>query len=237
MNVWHGHACPRCDSRLSRISTLFLFRQPRQHRQLLQILPYRTRRSPPEHNPLAANDFLRRDAGLRSQNRTFFDAHMVGDAYLTTDYNIIFHHGAAGEPGLRRDDHIFSNLYVVANMHQVVDLRPAPDARYIQRSAVNGCVCSDLDVVFNFQSADLGELLIASGLLIADVAESVAAQYRARMNYYSITNSHARIDRHVRIQFAVASHRDVGSHHASRPDSCVVAELHTLAEHHISAHI
>src|SRR5437763_12914749 len=162
---------------------------------------------------------------------------MVGDAYLTTDYNIIFHHGAAGEPGLRRDDHIFSNLYVVANMHQVVDLRPASDARNIQRSAVNGCVSSDLDVVFNFQSADLRELLIASGLLIAHIAESVTPQHRARVNNYSITNANARIDGYVRIQFAVSSDHDVGSHHTSRPDSRVVADLHTLAEHHISAHI
>src|SRR5437762_10897905 len=132
---------------------------------------------------------------------------MVGDAYLTTDHNTIFHHGAAGESGLCRDDHIFSNLYVVANMHQVVDLRPAPDARYIQRSAVNGCVCSDLDIVFNFQPANLRKLLIASGLLIAHIAESVTPQHRARVNNYSITNANARIDGYVRIQFAVSSDR------------------------------
>src|SRR5437870_13884411 len=122
-------------------------------------------------------------------------------------------------------------------MHQVVDLRPAPDARYIQRSAVNGCVCSDLDVVFKFPSADLGELLIASGLLIAHIAESVTPQHRARVNNYSITNANARIDGYVRIQFAVSSDHDVGSHYTSRPDSRVVADLHTLAEHYIMVHI
>src|SRR3989442_15392272 len=107
-------------------------------------------------------------------------------------------------------------------MHQVVDLRPAPDARYIQRSAVNGCVCPDLDVVFNFQSADLGELLMASGLPIAPIAKSVTPQPRARVNNYSITNANARIDGFVRIQFAVSSDHDVGSNHTARPDSRVV---------------
>src|SRR5947208_16145112 len=110
-------------------------------------------------------------------------------------------------------------------MHQVVDLRPAPDARYIQRSAVNGCVCSDLDVVFNFQSADLGELLIASGLLIAHIAASVTPQHRARVNTYSITNANARLDGYVRIQSAVSPDHDVAPHHTSRPDPRPAADL------------
>src|SRR5207249_11281582 len=101
-------------------------------------------------------------------------------------------------------------------MHQVVDLRPAPDARYIQRSAVNGCVCSDLDVVFNFQSADLRELLIPSGHLIALIADSVTTQHTARVNNYSITKANLRIDGYVRIQFEVSSDHDVDYHHTSR---------------------
>src|SRR5207247_10710993 len=101
----------------------------------------------------------------------------------------------------------------------------------------NSRVRASLDAVFKSQSADLWELRIAAGLLIAHIAESVTSQHRARVNNCSITNANARIDGYVRIQFAVSSDHDVGSHHTSRPDSRVVADLHTLAEHHISAHI
>src|SRR6266478_7127099 len=162
---------------------------------------------------------------------------MIGNAHLPADHNVIFHDRTARESALRSDDHIFPNLYVMPDMYQIVDLRASPDAGHIQGAAINSRVSSDLDVVFNFQSADLRELLIASGLLIAHIAESVTPQHRARVNNYSITNANARIDGYVRIQFAVSSHHGVGSYHTSRPDSRVVADLHTLAEHHISAHI
>src|SRR2546426_41886 len=107
---------------------------------------------------------------------------MIGNAPLPADHNVIFHDRTARESALRSDDHIFPNLYVMPDMYQIVDLRASPDAGHIQGAAINSRVSSDLDVVFNFQSADLRELLIASGLLIAHIAESVTPQHRARVN-------------------------------------------------------
>src|SRR5438445_2072129 len=104
---------------------------------------------------------------------------MIGNAHLPADHNVIFHDRTARESALRSDDHIFPNLYVMPDMYQIVDLRASPDAGHIQGAAINSRVSSDLDVVFNFQSADLRELLIASGLLIAHIAESVTPQHRA----------------------------------------------------------
>ena len=68
---------------------------------------------------------------MRPQNRTFFDAHMIGNAYLPADHGIFFNHGTAGESRLRSDNHIFPNLHVMADMNQIVDLRTTSDASYI----------------------------------------------------------------------------------------------------------
>ena len=56
------------------------------------------------------------------------------------------------------------------------------------------------------------------------------------MNNYSIANADAGINRHIRIQLAVASKHRTRSCYASRPDSSVVADPYILAEHHVSAY-
>ena len=83
---------------------------------------------------------------------------------------------AAGEAGLRGDDDVLADLHVVADVDEVIDFCAAADAGFVERAAVDGRVGSDLDVVFDDEASDLRELLVASGLGVADVAEAFTAE-------------------------------------------------------------
>ena len=69
-----------------------------------------------------------------------------------------------GNAGLGRDHHVFPDVDVVADVHQVVDFRAPADARDIQGAAVDRRVGADFDVVFNLEPANLREFFVASGL-------------------------------------------------------------------------
>src|SRR3954452_19667918 len=102
---------------------------------------------------------------------------MLADAYLAANDNAVFYRYAARKPSLRRDNHVLAKLAVVANMNQIIYLRSPPDTCGLQRTAVNGCVCPNLHVVFDFKFSDLRKLVVPPGFRIAYISESVAPQY------------------------------------------------------------
>jgi hypothetical protein len=65
------------------------------------------------------------DAALPAEDCARFNVHVIGDPYLASDDHAIFYDRASGDTGLRRNDHVFANVYVVADVHQVIDFRAA----------------------------------------------------------------------------------------------------------------
>ena len=140
---------------------------------------------------------------------------------------------AAGKSGLRGDHYIFSDLAVMTDVHQIVDLRASADAGDVQGAAIHGRVGADLDVIFNFQPADLRKLFIPAGLLIAHVAEAVAAEHRAGVNDHAIAESRARIDSDIRIQIdSRVRCFTFGADHAAGADPRILSDVHVFADDH-----
>ena len=100
-----------------------------------------------------------------------------------------------------------ADLHVVADVHEVVDFCAAADSGFVEGAAVDGGVGADLDIVFNHQTSDLRELLVASGLLVAHVAEAFAAEHGSCLDDDSIAEVRAPVDRHVGVDAAVGSNR------------------------------
>ena len=89
-------------------------------------------------------------------------------------------------PGLRRDNHVLAELAVVADVHQIIDLRAAPNAGRLQRAAIDGRVRPDLHVVADFKFSDLRKFFVTPALRIANITKAIAAQHRARMDNHAI---------------------------------------------------
>jgi len=68
---------------------------------------------------------------LRAQDGAFFDAHVIRNAYLSADYDVVFDDRTSGKAGLRGDDHVLADVHVVADVDEVVDFCAAADAGFV----------------------------------------------------------------------------------------------------------
>jgi hypothetical protein len=120
---------------------------------------------------------------------------------------------AAGDAGLRGDDHVRPYAHVVADVNEVVEFRAVGDACFFECAAINGGIGADLDIVFNEQRALLRELRIRAGFRIAHVAEAVGAEHTAGVNDHTIAEVDAGIDHHARKDSAVrADYRAISNY-------------------------
>ena len=172
----------------------------RQNRELLEIFLNRPGRSAPEHDPLPAQNFVGGNAGLGADNHALADADSIRDSDLASENRVFLDDYAARDASLRGDHDILANLAVVADVHEVVDLRPAANARKVERAAVDRGIGADFDVIFNFQAADLGEFFVAAGRAVAHIAKAVAAKHGSGVNEHAIAKLCARVDRDVGIK-------------------------------------
>jgi hypothetical protein len=101
------------------------------------------------------------------------DFQMADNTYLTTNRYVLTQLGASGNSGLGNDDAVFTDNAVVGNLHQVINLGAPSNKCQSQGRTVYRCGCSNLNVVFDNDNADLGNFLI--GLAIRGIAEAVTA--------------------------------------------------------------
>ena len=132
---------------------------------------------------------------------------------------------AAGKPGLRGDHYVFSNLAIVADVHKIVDFGAASNACDLQRSPVDGCVGADFNIISDFKPPNLREFFIVARCLLANVAETVAAQYRPGMNYHPIAKMAAGIDGDIGIELAIAANTDIRANHNPGANPGAIADL------------
>src|SRR5581483_11966975 len=169
-------------------------------------------------------------AALSAQHHPFFNAGMLPDAYLPAQHDILFNGNTSGKAGLSGNHDIFSDITVVSDVHQVVDLRSSSDASCIQRSTVDSRVRANLDVVFDFEASNLRKLLSTSSLFIDYIAEAIAAQHCPCMDNHPIPNSHVSVDGHIGIDVAVASESYICSDYGTGADAGILAHFHVFAD-------
>src|SRR5262245_13081901 len=113
---------------------------------------------------------------------------MIRDSHLPTDNHMMAKHAGAGNTGLGGKHRVCADFYIVADVHEIIDLYAFSDARVVQRPTIYCGVCANLDVVADLDDAGLRKLPIAT--FDKRVAKTVGAQYRAGLNLLSIVESH-----------------------------------------------
>src|SRR5215468_9288285 len=101
-----------------------------------------------------------RHTRLGRQDRALADHHVVGDTDLAGQDGPVADPARSRDPDLRDEDHVFADLGVVPDLHEVVDLAAPPDDGIAECCAVDRGVRADLDVVLDPEPAHLGNLLM-----------------------------------------------------------------------------
>src|SRR5262245_50611431 len=122
--------------------------------------------------PALAGRHVLVDARLRAEHRAVADREMVREADLPSGDDAAAEPTRAGDADLRHDDRVLTDLDVVADLHEVVDLRAATDDGPAQHGAVDRGVGADVHVVLDHDDADLRDLAMPG--TVEGVAEPVA---------------------------------------------------------------
>src|SRR5215471_18663777 len=104
---------------------------------------------------------------------------MIGKTHLSTQHDIISERATSGNARLAGDQAMPANHHVVADLDEIVDLRPFADHGVATGTAIDGGPGTDLDLVLHNHAADLWDLeMLRSG----QVAEPILPDVNAGMN-------------------------------------------------------
>ncbi len=115
--------------------------------------------APPQRSP---GGNVGHHAGRRGDLGAGADLQMSGDAGLSAERGEIADHARSGNAGLRHQNGVTADDDVVADLHEIIDLRAFADHRVAIGAAVDGHAGADLDVVLDDDPADLRHLEMAA---------------------------------------------------------------------------
>src|SRR5580704_244130 len=95
------------------------------------------------------------DAGVARDRHARPDREMTAKTHLSRHLHAIADYRRACQSGQCGDDAMLADATVVADLHEVVDLRTAPDLSAADLRAVDAGVCADLHLVLEHDVADL----------------------------------------------------------------------------------
>src|SRR5687767_1172374 len=104
---------------------------------------------------------------------------MVTHAHLTADDAIILNDCAARYPGLRRYHYSLTDLNVVSDLNEVIDLSAFAYPSLAQGSAVDTCIGTDLDILFDDHSSYLWKLDVS--IVILNITKPIGTDDDAGM--------------------------------------------------------
>ena len=117
------------------------------------------------------------DAALRSDNDAIADDGVTDDADLARENDVAAHGARTGETDLGAEQCVFADDGAVADLDEVVDLRPGTDAGLADGGAVDAGVGLDFDVVVENGGAGLEDLVPGAAFMtravLAGEAEAV----------------------------------------------------------------
>ena len=96
---------------------------------------------------------------------------------------------------------MLADVDVVRDLNEIIDFYSGGDLGGFERAAIDCGVRADFHVVGNFDSADLRKFPVAA--FAEDVAEAVAADDGAGMNFDAIAEARAGVQRDARMQSAI----------------------------------
>ena len=126
---------------------------------------------------------------------------MIRNSYLPAYNNVMTERARSRNPGLCGNHRVPSDLHVMPDMHEIIDLYAFTDSRVIERSPVNGCICPNLHVIGYLDDSCLRKFPVT--LSIKSKSESIRPEYRSGMNSDPVSHAHSRIERHPRMNPAI----------------------------------
>ncbi len=178
------------------------------------------RRAPPD---AGADDLSGEDAGLRTDDRTALDADVIAETHLPADDTVVLDRNAARNARLGRDHTAFADVYVVADLDQIVDLRTLADPRLAESPTVDAGISPDLYVVFEDDRTDLRKFDVAF-IAVADISEAVRSDHNARMQDHTVADHRIIFNEYVRMQDTFTADIDVIAYLRSGPQLRSVAD-------------
>ncbi|MNX97533.1 hypothetical protein D3C86_1299040 [compost metagenome] len=115
----------------------------------------------------------------------------------------------------------------------VIQLDPVTDQGIGQRTAVDGGIGADFDVVADQHPAELGNLL-PDALLVGE-AEALAADHRPRLDHHPLADAYIVIQGDPRREPAALADHRTRTDHAMRPDRHARGDPRTRLDHRVSA--
>src|SRR5579862_9610478 len=96
---------------------------------------------------------------------------------------------------------MLSNLHIMSNLDQTIDLHSIRNPAHSERPSINSCVRSNLHVVSNFHRTHLRKFPMFP--LAVNVSKPILPNHRSRMHHNSLSQFHSPIQRHPRMQPAL----------------------------------
>src|SRR5713101_3459920 len=142
---------------------------------------------------------------------------MVRDADLTRDHDVIARGAGAGNPHLTDQQIVSADFAVVADLHEIVDLRAFANDRGLERAAVDGGAGADFHVVADLHMAQLRNLVVAS--VVQSITESVRADHRVGRNRDAMNQDSAVVKNGMGIEGDVVAEPAKSADHRSGVNS------------------
>src|SRR5206468_9006718 len=126
------------------------------------------------------------------------------DPDLSGDYTAVLHPSGARDPYLSHDKTEAPDATVVSDVHQIVDLRTSANDCVIDAAAIDRGVRTNLHIVGDDASADMGNLLVST--LSEDIAKSIRPEARASMHDNARANDGTAVCCNGGIDVALTAH-------------------------------
>ena len=115
---------------------------------------------------------------------------------------------SARKPRLSHNDRVFTDVTVVTDLHEIINLGSAANARETQAAPVNGRVCTNLYVAFDDQSSELGRADTRI-VFVTDETKPFPSQYRARMHNHAVGKLGPLSHDHPGVELAIVADLDI----------------------------
>ena len=178
---------------------------------------------------------------------------MIGNPGTPGQYGVVFNVAGTGHTGQSAHDHVFADLVVVADLHQIIYFTARADYGAAQCTPVYTGVGADFNIVVNNHIADLGHFYMP--VISEFVAEAVGADNRSRMDDDIIPQNHIVVDYSVGINPAIfpngyiftqvsagqqgtaIAYAGVFAYHCVRADIDVIAQRYIIVKHGLSRNL
>src|SRR5205807_3592245 len=163
------------------------------------------------------------------------DRHMVGEARLARQEHVVLHVRTARDARLAGDETAGADPAVVADLHEVVDLRPRADHGVVHAAAVDGGTRPGLDGVADDAAPYLRDLARQLPALAGHVAEPIRPKPHPGVQDDPISHDRPAVAYHVGQELHVVTQLDAVPQHAPGADAHVPPEPHAATQHRVRA--